>query len=91
VLTALTSPTGEDRQIKLGFPAKATFARSAKAGDPHRLDNIAAAIVIGLTAMFVATIFGVVTNFIPSLLVTVILGSVMGISSGAIAYILMRD
>jgi hypothetical protein len=33
----------------------------------------------------------VVTNFIPSLLVTVILGSVMGISSGAIAYILMRD
>ena len=78
VLTTLIPPTGEDRQVKV--------AHTAKAGAHHRLDNIAAAIV-----MFVATIFGVVTNFIPSLLVTLILGSILGISSGAIAYIVMRD
>jgi len=83
VLTTLIPPTGEDRQVKV--------AHTAKAGAHHQLDNIAAAIVMGLTAMFVATIFGVVTNFIPSLLVTLILGSILGISSGAIAYIVMRD
>jgi hypothetical protein len=59
--------------------------------DTHRLDNIAAAMVIGLTAMFVVTIFGMVTDFIPSLLFTVIIGSFIGISSGAIAYIIMRN
>jgi len=43
------------------------------------------------TALFMAMIFGTATDFITSLLVTVILGTPVGISSGTIAYILLRN
>ena len=44
-----------------------------------------------LTALFIAMIFGIATDFITSLLVTVILETPVGISSGTIAYILLRN
>lgn len=83
VMTALHAPKRESSGVKANHPPRAA--------DPHRLDDIAASIVIGLTAIFVATIFGVVTNFIPTLLITFVIGSFIGASSGAIAYIIMRN
>ena len=56
-----------------------------------RHDVLAAAVVIGLTAQFVAVIFGLVTNFIPTLLINLVLSSFIGVCVGLISYMLMND
>lgn len=54
-------------------------------------DMISASVVIGLTAQFVAFIFGLVTDYVPSILENIVLSSFLGISVGLISYALMRD
>jgi len=54
-------------------------------------DTIAASVVIGLTAIFVVSLFSLVTDFIPSLVATLLISFFVGISTGLIAFILMKN
>lgn len=68
-------------------------AQSAQpvAGKPResKLDLVSASIVYGLTAMFMAFIFGYVTDYIP-LLDNSLLSIFMGVCISVIAYALMK-
>lgn len=55
------------------------------------VDTIAASVVIGLTAMFVVALFSLVTDFIPSLVATVLISLFIGLSAGLIAFTLMKS
>jgi hypothetical protein len=54
-----------------------------------KLDHVTASAVYGLTATFMAFIFGLVTEYIPRMLENVLLSVFMGICVGVIAYALM--
>ncbi|MCI0339078.1 MAG: hypothetical protein L0226_16015 [Acidobacteria bacterium] len=57
----------------------------------RKIDLVFAAIVIGLTASFVAFIFGLVTEYIPRTVDNILLSAFMGICIGVIAYALMKE
>jgi len=77
--------------IRLDVAQNGQTADDAELRTPHRHDVLAAAVVIGLTAQFVAVIFGLVTNFIPTLLINLVLSSFIGVCVGLISYMLMND
>ena len=77
--------------IRLDVAQNGQTSGEAEGQTPHRHDVLAAAIVIGLTAQFVAVIFGLVTNFIPTLLINLVLSSFIGVCVGLISYMLMND
>lgn len=77
--------------IRLDVAQNGKTPDDAERRTPHRHDVLAAAIVIGLTAQFVAVIFGIVTNFIPTLLINLVLSSFIGVCVGLISYMLMND
>jgi hypothetical protein len=54
-----------------------------------KLDHVSAAIVCGLTASFMAFIFGLVTGYISSTIENILLSLFMGLCIGVIAYALM--
>ncbi len=56
-----------------------------------KLDLISAAIVHGFTGAFMAFIFGLVTDYIPSKFDNLLLSVFMGLCVGVIAYALMKE
>jgi hypothetical protein len=54
-----------------------------------KLDHVSAAIVCGMTAAFMAFIFGWVTEYISSAVENILLSLFMGLCIGVIAYALM--
>ncbi len=56
-----------------------------------KVDLISASVVYGLTAQFVAFMFGVVTEYIPNMMVNVLLSTFMGLCVGVIAYAVMKN
>jgi hypothetical protein len=54
-----------------------------------KLDHVSASIVCGMTAAFMAFIFGLVTGYISSNLENILLSLFMGLCIGVIAYALM--
>jgi hypothetical protein len=55
-----------------------------------KLDIVSAAVVIGMTAQFVVFLFGLVTEFIPRLIETILISLFIGLCVGVIAYALMK-
>jgi hypothetical protein len=55
-----------------------------------KLDIVSTAVVIGMTAQFVVFIFGLVTDFIPRMLETILISVFVGLCVGVIAYALMK-
>jgi hypothetical protein len=75
-------------------PGPANSARAAGRSGVRRpgdADTAGASVVIGLTAIFAVALFGLVTDFIPSLLVLSLVSLFVGISSGLISFTLMKN
>lgn len=56
-----------------------------------KLDRISASVVIGLTAQFVTSVFGIVTEFLPRMFETILLSTFIGMCVGVIAFALMSE
>lgn len=56
-----------------------------------KIDRISASVVIGMTAQFVSSVFGLVTEFLPRKLEIILLSSFIGMCVGIIAYALMSE
>lgn len=56
-----------------------------------RLDIISAAVVVGMTAQFVSFILGLVTEFVPRMIVVALISVLIGVSVSLIAYALMKE
>ncbi len=70
--------------------AKTTKTKRSKRREA-KLDTISAAVVVGLTALFVVFILGLVTEFAPRIIETVLLSVVIGLCVGVIAFALMKN
>jgi len=55
-----------------------------------KLDTVSTAVVVGMTALFVVFIFGLVTEFVPRILDTILLSVFIGICVGVIAFALIK-
>ncbi|NDD65188.1 MAG: hypothetical protein EBZ36_14620 [Acidobacteria bacterium] len=69
-----------------------TFRPAKNRSGDARLDadTIGASVVIALTAVFIVILFGLVTDYIPSLAAVLLIGLFTGTSSGLIALTLMK-
>ncbi len=56
-----------------------------------KVDQLSASVVIGLTALFIAFMFGWVTGLIPDLGENLLLSLFMGLCVGVIAFALMKE
>lgn len=56
-----------------------------------KLDRISASVVIGLTAQFVTSVFGIVTEFLPRMFEIILLSTFIGMCVGVIAFALMSE
>lgn len=56
-----------------------------------RVDQVSASVVIGLTALFIAFMFGWVTSLITNITENLLLSLFMGLCVGVIAYALMKE
>lgn len=91
VVSTLHSQTRPTTIVRLNSETKSSAASAEHSTTyQQRHDTLAAAIVIGLTAQFVAILFGLVTDLIPGLLLNILLGSFIGTAAGLISYQLMK-
>jgi len=56
-----------------------------------KLDTVSAAVVVGMTALFVVFLLCLVTEFAPRMIDTILLSAFVGICVGVIAFALMKD
>ena len=97
VVSTLHSQTRPTTIVRLNSETESSAASAGSAASAEhstsyqqRHDTLAAAVVIGLTAQFVAILFGLVTDLIPGLLLNILLGSFIGTAAGLISYQLMK-
>jgi len=55
-----------------------------------KLDTISAAVVVGMTALFVVSILCLATDFVPRIIDTILLSVFIGLCAGVIAFALMK-
>lgn len=91
VVQTLNSQSLETTIVRLDVTRKERPDSSSESQTTYKHDVLAASIIIGLTAQFVAVIFGLVTAFIPTFLINMLLSSFIGICVGLISYMLMND
>lgn len=56
-----------------------------------KLDTVSAAVVVGMTALFVVFLLCLVTEFAPRMLDIILLSAFVGICAGVIAFAMMKD
>ena len=83
------------------LPALATAIRPYRKTEVHnitqlkttqtKLDRISTSVVIGMTAQFVITVFGIVTEFMPRMLDNILLSIFVGLCVGVITFALLSE
>ncbi|HEX9000988.1 MAG TPA: hypothetical protein VGB07_13875 [Blastocatellia bacterium] len=83
-------PIGISQEQRPQSVSKSKSANSKTNPREAKFDTVLTAIVVGGTGQFVTFIFGLVTEFMPSMFDKVLLSSFIGLCIGLIAYVLMK-
>jgi len=87
----VTAPfQSQDQEIGQDQIIEKIIAKPVSKRRESKLDTVSIAVVVGMTALFVVFIFGLVTEFSPRILDTVLLSAFIGICVGVIAFALVK-